>query len=106
MNLAAMVRNVAQLIAARRFLHREFRCQVRGCSSLSAMKNDVVRLLFAAPIDPQRLLETLIRHLSNAVDAVIPDRSFPRKKPGKLKPGLHPAYARTAYVDGIEQRSG
>jgi hypothetical protein len=96
MNLAAMVRNVAQLIATRRFAHRKFAYQVRGCSALSAMKNNLVRLLVADPIDRQRLLEALIRQLSSAVDAVRPNRSFPRNKPGKLKPGFHPAYRRAA----------
>ena len=96
MNLAAMVRNVAQLIATRRFAHRKFAYQVRGCSTLSAMKNNLVRLLIAGPIDRQRILEPLLRQLSRAVDAVRPNRSFPRNKPGTLKPGFHPAYRRAA----------
>ena len=94
MNLAAMVRNVAQLIATRRFAHRKFAYQVRGCSALSAMKNNLVRLLLPGTIDRQPLVQALIRHLSSAVDAVRPDRSFARNKPGKLKPGFHPAYKR------------
>ena len=96
MNLAAMVRNVAQLIATRRFAHRKFAYQVRGCSALSTMKNNLVRMLIADPIDRQCLLEALLRQLSSAVDAVRPNRSFPRNKPGKLKPGFHPAYKRAA----------
>jgi hypothetical protein len=96
MNLAAMLRNVAQLLAARRFAHRRLSYQVRGCNALSAMKNTLVRLLIADPIDRQRLLEALIRHLSSSVDAIRPDRSFPRNNPGKLKPGFHQAYKRAA----------
>jgi len=69
---------------------------VRATSTLSAMKNTLVRLLIAGPIDRQRLLEALIRHLSSSVDAIRPSRSFPRNNPGKLKPGFHPAYKRTA----------
>lgn len=95
MNLAAMVRNVAQLIASRRFAHRKQAYQVRACSTLSAMKDNLVRLLSADPIDRQRLLEALIRQLSSAVEAVRPERSFPRNNPGRLKPGFHPSYART-----------
>ena len=76
--------------------HRKLTYQVRGCSALSAMKNNLVRLLSAEPIDRQRLLEALIRHLSSVVDAVRPDCSFPPNKPGKLKPGFHRACARTA----------
>ncbi len=34
MNLAAMVRNLAELIATRRFAHRKLPYQVRGCSAL------------------------------------------------------------------------
>jgi hypothetical protein len=96
MNLTAMVRNVAQLMATRRFVHRKLAYQVRGCSALSAMKNNLVRLLIADPIDLRRLLDALIRQLSSAVDAVRPNRSFPRNKPGKLKPGFHSAYKRAA----------
>jgi hypothetical protein len=96
MNLAAMVRNLAQLIASRRFAHRRRAYQVRGCSALSAMKNTLVRLLLGDPTDRRRLLDTLICHLSRAIDAVRPDRSAPRNNPGKLKPGFHPAYKRAA----------
>lgn len=96
MNLAALVRNVAQLIATRRFAQRKHTYQVRACSTRSAMKNNLVRLLVADPIDRQPLVETLIRPLSSAVEAVRPDRSFPRNNPGKLKPGFHPSYKRAA----------
>jgi len=96
MNLAAMVRNVAQLIATRRFTHRRHPYQVRACSTLSVMKNNLVRLLLADPINRQSLLEALLGQLSSSVDAVRPDRSFPRNNPGKLKPGFHPAYKRAA----------
>jgi len=97
MNLAAMVRNLAQLLAERRFAHRRFRYQVRACSTLSAMKDNLVRLLLIGDGDQQRrLLERLVLHLASAVDAVRPNRSFPRQNPGKLKPGFHPAYKRAA----------
>ena len=96
MNLAAMVRNVAQLVAERRFAHRRRPYRVRACSALSAMKNNLVRLLFADPEERRDLLELLTQALSTAVEAVRPDRSFPRRNPGKLKPGFHPAYKRTA----------
>ncbi|WP_200348821.1 IS4 family transposase [Halochromatium glycolicum] len=96
MNLAAMVRNVAQLLAERRFAHRRFRYQVRACSTLSAMKDNLVRLLLGDGEQQRRLLERLVLHLASAVDAVRPNRSFPRQNPGKLKPGFHPAYKRVA----------
>ena len=96
MNLAAMVRKVAQLLADRRFAHRARYYQVRASSTLSAMKNSLVRLLFADPEERRDLLELITRSLSSAVEAVRPDRSVPRRNPGKLKPGFHPAYKRTA----------
>ena len=96
MNLAAMVRNVAQLVADWRFAHRARHYQVRACTALSAMKNSLVRLLFADPEERRELLALLARSLSSAVEAVRPDRSFPRRNPGKLKPGFHPPYKRTA----------
>ncbi len=96
MNLAAMVRNVAQLIASRRFADRKLAYQVRACSALSVMKDNLVRLLIAEPREQRSLLETLIQYLSGAVEAARPDRSFPRNHPGQLKPGFHPAYKRAA----------
>jgi len=96
MNLAAMVRNIAQLLAERRFAHRKFRHQVRACSTLSAMKDNLVRVLLGDGDQQRRLLERLVLHLASAVDAVRPNRSFPRRNPGKLKPGFHPAYKRSA----------
>jgi hypothetical protein len=96
MNLTAMVRNVAQLLADRRFAHRKRRYQVRATSALSAMKHNLVRLLFDDPDARHDLLALLARNLSDAVEAVRPDRSFPRRNPGKLKPGFHQAYKRTA----------
>lgn len=86
MNLAAMVRNVAQMLVERRYAHRQFRYQGRACSTLSAMKDNLVRLLLGDCEQQRRLLEHLVLHLASAVDAVRPNRSFPRHNPGKLKP--------------------
>jgi LmbE family N-acetylglucosaminyl deacetylase len=104
MNLTAMVRNLAQLLATRRFAHRKYDCQVRACSALSAIKHNLVSLLLADPKERRALLENLARSLSSAVETVRPDLSFPRVNPGKLKPGFHPAHKRTAEVDGIAVR--
>jgi hypothetical protein len=96
MNLAAMVRNVAQMLAERRYAHRQFRYQVRACSTLSAMNDTLVRLLLGDGEQQRRLLERLVLHLASRVDVVRPNRSFPRHHPGTLKPGFHPAYKRAA----------
>jgi hypothetical protein len=96
LNLAARVRAVAQSIAARRFAGRKQAYQVRGCSALSAMKDNLVRLLIGAHDDRLELLDRLISQLSMAVEAIRPGRSFPRCNPGKLKAGFHIAYRRAA----------
>jgi hypothetical protein len=70
MNLAAMVRNVAQLLAEWRFAHRKQRYQVRACSTLSAMKDHLVRLLLGDGDQQRGLLERLVLHVASAVDAV------------------------------------
>jgi hypothetical protein len=88
--------DVAQLVADRRFAHRKREPGGGACSGLSTMKNKLVRLLFADPDERRGLLELLTQSLSSAVEAVRPNRSFPRRNPGKLKPGFHPAYKRTA----------
>ncbi|MEA3643366.1 MAG: IS4 family transposase [Lamprobacter sp.] len=96
LNLASMVRVIAQLIASRGYAARKHRYQVRWTSTLSAMKNTLVRLLIGTLQAPTNILTALIGKLSKAVDAVRPDRQFPRKNPGKLKVGFHNAYRRTA----------
>jgi hypothetical protein len=96
LNLAAMVRAVAQLLAARRFAARKRTYQVRACAALSAMNNNLVRFLIGSSHDRGGLLKRLIQQLSSSVDAVRPDRSFPRSNPGKLKPGFHMLYKRAA----------
>lgn len=60
------------------------------------MKDNLVRLRLGDGDQQRWLLERLILHLASAVDAVRPNRSFPRHHPGKLKPGSHPAYKRVA----------
>jgi hypothetical protein len=96
LNLASMVRVVAQLVASRRYATRTHRYQVRWTSTLSAMKNTLVRRLIGTLQASKNLLTSVICKLSKAVEAVRPDRQFPRKNPGKLKVGFHAAYKRTA----------
>ena len=60
------------------------------------MKNNPVRRLFAEPDERGDLLRLLSQSLSDAVEEVRPNRSFLRRNPGKLKPGFHQAYKRTA----------
>jgi len=101
MNLAAMARNVAWLLAARHFAHRTLDCCARACRALSAMKRNLVRLLSADTDDCRAVLQILTPQLPLAVDARWPDRSFPSYTRCKVKPQFHPAYKRTAKVDCI-----
>lgn len=96
LNLAAMVRAVAQLLAKRRFAERRYAYQVRWSSTLSAMKHTLVRLLLGTRQQRMDLLAPLIGRLSEATDAVRPERSYPRHNPGQLRPGFHNAYRRAA----------
>ncbi|MBK1720631.1 hypothetical protein CKO27_24045, partial [Thiocystis violacea] len=96
LNLASMVRGLAPVIARRRHAARKRAYQVRWTSRLSTMKHTLVRRLIGTLYAPTTPLTQAIRGLSDAVDAVRPDRQFPRLNPGKLKPGFHPAYCRTA----------
>jgi hypothetical protein len=96
LNLASMVRGLAQVLATRRHAARKHAYQVRWTSSLSTMKHTLVRLLIGTLHPPTTLLTHAVLALSDAVEAVRPDRQFPRLNPGKLKPGFHPAYCRTA----------
>jgi hypothetical protein len=96
LNLSSMVRGVAQLIASHPYAARTHRSQVRWTSTLSNMKNTLVRLLIGTRQAPMIILTSVICKLSKAVDAVHPDRQFPRENPGKLKAEFHNAYRRTA----------
>jgi hypothetical protein len=96
LNLSSMVRGVAQRIASRRYAARKHTYQVRWTSTLSAMKNTLVRLMTGTLQASTAILTAVICKLSRAVEAVRPERQFPRQNPGKLKVGFHNAYCRTA----------
>ena len=61
-------------------------------NALSKMKDNVVRLfVFDSPL---QLLTSLVLAMAASVEAVRPDRSYPRKiKPAKLH-GFYPNYKR------------
>ncbi len=88
MNLAAMVRNVAQLVADRRFAHRVRHYQVRACTALSAMKNSLVRLLFADPDERRNLLALITQSLSSAVEAVRARSKLPAQESRQAQTGI------------------
>jgi hypothetical protein len=92
LNLTAICAWVAQAIATERYRQRRRDYRVNFAHALSGMKNTVVRLLVGA--DTTELLTSLILAMAMNVEAVRPNRSFPRKmKPAKLQ-GFHRNYKR------------
>jgi hypothetical protein len=91
-NLTAICTWVAQVIATARYRQRRREYRVNFAHALSGMKNTVVRLLVGT--DTTELLTSLILAMAMTVEAVRPDRSFPRNmKPAKLQ-GFHRNYKR------------
>ena len=95
-NLAAMIRQVANYVARRHFAKRKHAMQVHWTAALSILKNTLVRLLLHETSALQELWTQLIRTLARCADIIRPDRSFARHQPGRLKLGFHPKYKRAA----------
>ncbi len=92
LNLTAICAWVAQAIATERYRQRRREYRVNFAHALSKMKNTVVRLLVGA--GTTELLTSLILAMAMTVEAVRPDRSFPRHvKPAKIQ-GFHRNYKR------------
>lgn len=92
LNLTAILVWVAQWMTKRLYQARRRAYQVNFANALSKMKDNVVRLLDLAP--PPGLLERLVCAMASEVEAIRPDRSFPRDiKPTKPK-RFHPNYKR------------
>ena len=92
LNLTAILSWVAQAIADRLYRKRKRAYRVNFANALSKMKDNLVRLFVFD--SQQQLLTPLILAMATTVEAVRPDRSYPRKtKPAKLH-GFHPNYKR------------
>jgi hypothetical protein len=92
LNLAAVLAWVAQAIADRLYQARKRAYRVNFANALSKMKDNVVRLFIFD--SPRQLLTALVLAMAASVEAVRPDRSYPRKiKPAKLH-GFHSNYKR------------
>lgn len=92
-NLTAILAWVAQAIADRLYQGRKRAYRVNFANALSKMKDNFIRLFLE--VGPPDLLSQLIGTLALSVEAVRPDRSYPRRiKPSKLH-GFHPNYKRT-----------
>jgi hypothetical protein len=92
LNLAAVLAWVAQAIADRLYQARKRAYRVNFANALSKMKDNVVRLFIFD--SPRHLITALVLTMAESVEAVRPDRSYPRKiKPAKLH-GFHSNYKR------------
>ena len=92
LNLCAVLAWVAQAIAERLYQTRKRTYRVNFANALSKMKDNVVRLFVFD--SPRQRLTALVLAMASSVEAVRPDRSYPRKiKPAKLH-GFHPNYKR------------
>jgi hypothetical protein len=94
MNLAAMLRAVAQLVAKRLYKARRFDYKVRMASALSHLSDQLFHLLYASPSGCAELITRIIQRLSQTTEQVRPGRSFPRHNPGQRKAGYHIPYKR------------
>jgi hypothetical protein len=92
LNLTAICAWVAQAIAERLHQHRRRAYRVNFAHALSRMKDSAVRLLLGP--EGATVLTPLVLAIATTVEALRPDRTFPRKiKPAKLH-GFHPNYKR------------
>ena len=89
-----MLRAVAQVVAKRLYAARRFAYKIRATSALSLLSDQLFQLLFASPGDCTVLIKRLIQRLSQTVEQVRPDRTFPRPNPGRRKAGFHIPYKR------------
>jgi hypothetical protein len=84
-NLTSLLVTAAQRDVDRQTAHRKRRYKVNFTRALSRMKHQIVRLFTLA--DVSGLLERLVRLMAQSIEAVRPERSYPRK------PGRGPKYA-------------
>lgn len=91
-NLAAVFVFLAQWLANERYRHRQHDYRINGANALSKMKGSLVRLfLHRSSMDwCWRLLEML----AACVEAIRPDRSYPRNMKKVRVPGFQPNYKR------------
>ena len=92
LNLAAILVWVAQWMTKRLYHQRRRNYQVNFANALSKMKDNVVRLLALDP--PPGLLQRLVCAMALEVEAVRPDRSFPRDIKSTKPKRFHPNYKR------------
>ncbi len=92
-NLTSILTWVAQAIAERLYQQRKRAYKVNFANALSKMKDNIIRLFLDVWLSI--LLPQLVSAMALSVEAVRPDRSYPRNiKPSKIQ-GFFPNYKRT-----------
>lgn len=92
-NLASVFVTLAQWLADQHYRQRKYRYQINFANALSKMKNTLVQLfLHRSPLDVCR---QVIEKIRRAVEAVRPDRSYPRDLKKVRVPAFQGNYKRT-----------
>jgi hypothetical protein len=92
LNLTAILVWVAQWMTKRLYQARRHSYQVNFANALSKMKDNVVRLLSLEP--PPDLLQRLLCAMVSEVEALRPERAFPRDIKSTKPKRFHPNYKR------------
>jgi len=92
LNLTAILASLAQWMTKRLYQQRRHDYQVNFANALSKMKDNIVRLLGLDP--PPELLPQLVCAMASEVEAIRPDRSFPRNIKSSKPKRFHGNYKR------------
>lgn len=93
LNLARLFVTAAQWLVDEQYKHRRHKYRVNFANALSKMKNNLIRLLLYT--SPLEFSWHLIKRMASCVEAVRPDRSFPRDLRKVQVPGFSGNYKRT-----------
>lgn len=92
-NLTAIIATLAQWLADERYRHRQHAYRINFANALSKMKNNLVRLFLHR--SPLELCWRLLQRMADTVEAVRPDRAYPRNLKKVRVPGFQQQYRRT-----------
>lgn len=92
-NMASIFVFLAQWLADERYRKRKHTYQVNFANAISKMKNNIVRVFLQT--SPLELCWSLLERMASSVEAVRPDRSYPRNLKEVRVPGFQENYKRT-----------
>jgi len=93
LNLTMIFARVAQWLVDERHRHRRRAYQVNFANALSKMKNNIIRMFFHT--SPWALSWCLIQKMADSVEAIRPDRTYPRNLKDVKVPGFSVNYKRS-----------